>query len=192
MPRLVPHVVPAGRMAGTTQPDLAGEGVALRPWTLDDVPALRAAYADPAIQRWHARTLADDAEAAHLVRRWAAEWLAETDAAWAVTHADSGAVLGRASLRHIELGEGVAEVAYWVLPAARGRGVARRGLAALTGWAFGTLGLHRLHLWHAVDNAASCRVAAAAGYPFEGIARSSVLHEDGWHDMHVHARIAGE
>lgn len=36
----------------------------------------------------------------------------------------------------------------------------------------------------------SCHVADRAGYVFEGVKRSQVLHPDGWHDMHQHARIA--
>ena len=117
----------------------------------------------------------------------AAGWAVETRADWAVT--SDGAVAGRAGFRVVDLAEGWAEVAYWVLPAARGRGVAPRAVAVLTDWAF-ALGLHRLELRHATANEASCRVAERSGYPLEGVARSSVLHEDGWHDMHVHARLA--
>jgi RimJ/RimL family protein N-acetyltransferase len=45
---------------------------------------------------------------------------------------------------------------------------------------------------HAVANTASCRVALKAGYAYEGTRRSSVLHADGWHDMHVHGRVQGD
>jgi len=38
-------------------------------------------------------------------------------------------------------------------------------------------------------NPASCRVAGNAGYGFEGIKRREALHADGWHDMHLHARL---
>jgi RimJ/RimL family protein N-acetyltransferase len=102
---------------------------------------------------------------------------------------DDGALAGRVGFRVVDLAEGYAEVAHWVLPAARGRGVATRAVAVLTGWAFG-LGLHRLEKRHAAANAASCRVADRSGSPLEGTRYSSVLHEDGWHDMHVHARLA--
>ncbi|MEU1023512.1 GNAT family protein, partial [Streptomyces sp. NPDC005904] len=53
-------------------------------------------------------------------------------------------------------------------------------------------GLHRLELTHATANEASCRVALKAGFPAEGTKRSALLHADGWHDMHLHARIAGD
>jgi RimJ/RimL family protein N-acetyltransferase len=79
-----------------------------------------------------------------------------------------------------------------VLPAARGTGVAARAVGALVGWALGDVGLHRLELVHAVANTASCRVAGKAGYALEGTLRSAMLHADGWHDMHLHARVNGD
>jgi RimJ/RimL family protein N-acetyltransferase len=79
-----------------------------------------------------------------------------------------------------------------VLPAARGRQIAARALTVLGGWAFGVLGLHRIEVQHSTRNVASCRVAERAGYPAEGTRRSQTLHADGWHDMHLHARIADD
>ena len=76
-----------------------------------------------------------------------------------------------------------------MLPAARGRNVAARALGALTEWAFSKLGLHRIELVHSVANQASCRVADKAGYLAEGTKRQQTLHADGWHDMHLHARL---
>jgi RimJ/RimL family protein N-acetyltransferase len=34
------------------------------------------------------------------------------------------------------------------------------------------------------------RVAVKAGFAAEGIERDGERHADGWHDMHVHARLA--
>jgi len=42
-----------------------------------------------------------------------------------------------------------------------------------------------------VANPASCRVAVKSGFEAEGTERGAELHTDGWHDMHLHARIAG-
>jgi RimJ/RimL family protein N-acetyltransferase len=36
------------------------------------------------------------------------------------------------------------------------------------------------------------RVAAKAGFTAEGTLRSALLHADGWHDMHLHARVQGD
>jgi len=100
-------------------------------------------------------------------------------------------VIGRLALRAIDTGQGRAECAYWIRPEARGNGVAGRALSALAAWAFDEAGFHRLFLVHSTANEASCRVASKAGFVPEGVERSSVLHSDGWHDMHVHSRIAG-
>jgi RimJ/RimL family protein N-acetyltransferase len=57
-------------------------------------------------------------------------------------------------------------------------------------WAFDDVGLHRIEIRHSVENAESCGVAVRAGFAYEGTAAASLLYGDGWHDMHVHARIA--
>ena len=36
------------------------------------------------------------------------------------------------------------------------------------------------------------RVAAKAGFALEGTLRSAMRHPDGWHDMHLHARVRGD
>ena len=65
-----------------------------------------------------------------------------------------------------------------------------KGQAVLARWAFDDLGLHRLGLLHSTRNAGSCRVAQRGLYVAEGTLREQALHADGWHDMHVHARLA--
>ena len=193
VPSLISPVMPRGRVARSAQPVLpAGGGLVLRPWLPADARAVVAAYADPAIQRWHARRVDSEDEARDLILRWQRSWQAETGAHWAVTRDEGGDVLGRAALRSMTLDEGWAECGYWTPPAARGCGVASRALAALSLWAFGEIGFHRLYLLHSVANAASCRVAAKAGFAAEGVQRSAALHADGWHDMHLHARIDGD
>ncbi|MFC5002958.1 GNAT family N-acetyltransferase [Dactylosporangium cerinum] len=188
MPSLVTPALPAGTLAALTQPSLDGDGgLRLRPWRAADADTVVAAYTDPDIQRWHCRTMTPG-EARDWIDRWPARWQAGTGAGWAVT--DGGAVAGQISLRRIDLAEALAEVSYWVLPHARGRRVAGRALAALTGWSFGTLGLHRVEVCHSTANLASCRVASRAGYALEGTKRGEARHTDGWHDMHLHARIS--
>lgn len=174
-------------MSAIAQPTLSVGGETLRPWTTDDADAVVAAYDYLDIQRWHARTMTS-AEALAWVGSWPDRWRAETGAGWAITTGD--VVVGRVGLRVIELAEGWAEAAYWVLPAARGRGVASRALDAVTTWMFEQVGLHRVELSHSTDNPASCRVALKAGFAVEGTRRSQVLHADGWHDMHLHARVS--
>lgn len=84
------------------------------------------------------------------------------------------------------------EAACWVVPPARGRGVATRVLRAVTDWMFTHIGLHRVYLQHSTRNEASCRVAAGAEFLAAGTKRSAGLHLDSWHDMHLHARVNRE
>jgi RimJ/RimL family protein N-acetyltransferase len=186
VPSLVGPVLPAGALSALTQRNLEGDGVVLRPWRAADAPTIVAAYADPGIQRWHCRSMTD-AEARRWIAAWPDRWRAETGAGWAIVH--GGRVAGQISLRRIILAEGLAEVSYWALPAARGRRVVPRALSLLTAWSFATLGLHRIEVCHSTANTASCRVAERAGYALEGTKRAEARHTDGWHDMHLHARL---
>ncbi|WP_327046523.1 GNAT family N-acetyltransferase [Microbispora sp. NBC_01189] len=182
-------VVAPGAMRRLPQPSLPAGDLLLRPWTPGDAGQVLDAFRDAEIQRWHRVAMTTHEEALAWVGRWAGAWEAETAAGWAVTDAVTGAVLGRVGLRDMDLPEGRAEVGYWVLPAARGRGVAVRAVSAAVRWGFEGLGLHRLELQHSTRNHASCRVAGKAGFAVEGVLRAALLHADGWHDMEVHALL---
>lgn len=186
MPTLASPALPRGSMAALTQPELSAQDLLLRPWQPSDRRAVVAGYADPAIQRWHCRSMTDD-EADAWIAAWSDRWNGETGAGWAVLAA--GHVVGQISLRRVDLAEGLAEVSYWVLPEARGRRVAPRALTAVTTWSFATLRLHRVELCHSTVNTASCRVAQYAGFTMEGTKRAEARHTDGWHDMHLHSRL---
>lgn len=162
----------------------------LRPWRASDAPAVAEAYADPGIQRWHNRSMTGPEEVQAWISSWLGRWAQESGAGWAI---DGPAdLLGQISVRRLDLAEGLAEVSYWVMPAARGHRVAPRALCALSAWLFDQVQLNRVELAHSTLNAASCRVAARAGFPLEGTKRRESLHRDGWHDMHLHARLAGD
>jgi ribosomal-protein-alanine N-acetyltransferase len=191
MPSIVPPVVPSGRLSAAVQPTIeSGDGLVLRPWTLRDAPLLYTARQDPAVRRWSMRSVDSVDEAEELITSFNDRWKAEKSAAWAV--ARDGRVLGHVGLRTLSLEDGIAECAYWVLPAARGQGVAPASLRALSDWCFDSVGLHRIELYHSTRNPASCQVAEKTGYALEGTLRDGALHEDGWHDMHVHALVNGQ
>ena len=103
--------------------------------------------------------------------------------------AKSDILLGRAALKHLKFADGAADVAYWTVPAARGKGVCPRAVDAMASWAFEVAGFHRLDLEHAMGNTASCRVAEKTGSAVEGMRRSAWLQADGRHDVHAHARL---
>jgi ribosomal-protein-alanine N-acetyltransferase len=186
MPDFVAPVVPAGRLARRPQPEIRVDELLLRPWSAADVPALVEAYADPDIQRWHVRSMSSQ-EAFEWASSWERQWAEETGASWAIDL--DGVLAGRMCVRRLDLAQGEGEAAYWVVPRARGRGVATRALQAVTEWMFTQVGLHRVYLEHSTRNQASCRVASGSAFRAEGTRRSAGLHLDGWHDMHLHARV---
>ncbi|MEU7905385.1 GNAT family N-acetyltransferase [Actinoplanes sp. NPDC049118] len=187
-----PPAIPAGALSAGPQPVLSAPGgLVLRPWEASDAAVFLSAYRDPAIRHWHTRQPGSEDQVRDWFDRYRRAWAEETGAHWAVTR-NGGEVLGRIAMGGMNLDDGVAGCAYWVLPAARGAGVASRALTAMSVWALGEGRFHRLHLDHSTRNDASCRVALKSGFLLEGTKRSDAVHSDGRHDMHLHARIRGD
>ncbi|GIM92248.1 GNAT family N-acetyltransferase [Paractinoplanes toevensis] len=179
--------IATGTLAGSPQPVLTGDGLVLRPWEDGDAEVFLAAYRDPAVRRWHPRQPGSAENVLAWFARYRQDWADEQGGHWAITRGPQ--VLGRIAMRGFNLDDGLAGCAYWVLPEARGAGVAPAALRMLSEWGFGVAGFHRLHLAHSTRNPASCRVATKAGFVLEGTMRSEAVHADGRHDMHLHARI---
>jgi len=176
-------------LTGSAPAVLTGRSVVLRPWRPSDEAYLRSAFDDPLIRRWSPLPLsADDAPS---VVRARMEVSAAEPPAWVVTDATSGATVGDVSFRWIYPWLRIAAIGYVVLAPARGRGVASEAVRLASAYVLGSLGWPRLELHHAVANAASCRVAARAGFALEGTMRQALRYADGtWADEHLHARLA--
>jgi [ribosomal protein S5]-alanine N-acetyltransferase len=97
--------------------------------------------------------------------------------------------VGRVALRDVDLSVGQGEVSYWICPHARGRGLASDSVNGVSGWALESVGFWRLEIRHSVNNPASCRVALHAGFRQEAVLSRQHIHEDGWHDIHIHGRL---
>ncbi|MGW4891616.1 GNAT family N-acetyltransferase [Kitasatospora sp. NPDC004240] len=171
--------------------------IVLRPWGRETargagvVDALVSAADDPDIALWNpiAVVAREDVEAR--MDRYDARWDSGEAATFAVLDAAEGALLGACNLRWVDRSDGLAMIGYWMLPAARGRGVATRATLAVTRWGIRTAGARRIEIAHAVGNGPSCRVAERCGYPAEGTLRDSHRFGDGkYHDEHLHARLA--
>ncbi|MGW0958380.1 GNAT family N-acetyltransferase [Streptomyces gelaticus] len=190
--------VPADRKTFIrTEFDL-GDAV-LRPWSRADagsetlLDALVAAAADPAIALWNPMATTDRDTARAWVEARDGGWERGAVAAFAVRDAADDTVLGGVSLRWVDREDGLAMVGYWLLPAARGRGLVTRAVAAITDWGFDTADARRIEIAHAVGNPASCGVADRCGYLPEGVLRDSHRFGDGeYHDEHLHARLAND
>lgn len=168
---------------------LTVDELVLRPWRDDDVRVLCAAAQDPVLRRWNGEeATTPDGARARLAR--IAAW-SDEHCSWAVE--DAGVLVGSMSLHEIDRDQAEGEVGYWVAAPARGRGIAARVTDAVCRWAFPTLELDRIQLFHAVENTASARVAAQAGFTQEGRLRRSYRYPDGVkHDELLWSRLSDD
>ncbi len=163
----------------------------LRPPEEGDAVDALAMVRDPESALWNpAPGVVDVATARDWCARLA-DWSDGDHATFSVLDAGTGRLLGNVSLHKVDRDRSIAEMGYRVGPWARGGGVATTAVRAVTDWAFTRLGLRRVQLYHAVANAASCRVAVKAGYLDEGTLRSAAEYGDGLrYDEHLHGRLA--
>ncbi len=80
------------------------------------------------------------------------------------TEDDPEAGIGSIGLWLREIDSGRASIGYWLVPGARGKGLAAGALRAVVSFAFGTFEIPRLHLFVEPWNVASARTAEAAGF----------------------------
>ncbi|QIQ04269.1 GNAT family N-acetyltransferase [Streptomyces liangshanensis] len=175
--------------------DVLGHGLRLRAWRTGDEATLVRGHTDPEFLRWNTPLVPVTTEAGateHIRQR--AEGRANDEMAhFCVTDEATGRILGHVGLAMIDLRMRSARVGYWVLPEARGRGVARRALAVCGRWGFEEAGLHRIDLGHALGHEASCRIAERCGYAYEGTLRDAMFaphRTDAYQHVHHHARLA--
>ncbi|GAA4596218.1 hypothetical protein GCM10023194_67860 [Planotetraspora phitsanulokensis] len=102
-----------------------------------------------------------------------------------------GELVGGISLHGTDWNTGITQVGYGVGPKSRGQGIAPEAVRAVTRWAF-SLGLHRVELRTTLENEASQRVAAKAGFTYEGTLRQAQRGHDGMHDLLVFSFLADE
>jgi RimJ/RimL family protein N-acetyltransferase len=86
---------------------------------------------------------------------------------------------GQIDVHHVDWDHARAELAVWVAPARRGRGVARRALGLAGPWLLLEAGLERLELMTQTDNEPLQQAAQAAGFQFEGVLRGYYRAFDG-------------
>jgi RimJ/RimL family protein N-acetyltransferase len=141
--------------------------VVLRPPDERDLDAIARGITDPDVIRWIGpQTLS----ASEVLERNRQRWLDGTGPTFAICDLD-GACIGHAWLN---VGtSGVPAVGYWLLPDARGRGLATRSVRLLCEWAFRTFGVAELGLVTEAGNVRSQRVAEASGFVRRSVRRAT-------------------
>jgi ribosomal-protein-alanine N-acetyltransferase len=156
-------------------PTLITERLVLRPFALDDAPAVQRLAGDREIAK---STLLIP----HPYPEGAAEaWIKgheepSDNEVFAIVSRDSE-VMGAIGL-HIERFHQRAEIGYWLGVPYWGRGYATEAAKAVIGYAFETLGVQRVFAFHFTRNPASGRVLAKAGMQREGTMRRHLVKWD--------------
>jgi [ribosomal protein S5]-alanine N-acetyltransferase len=159
------------------EPPLRDEMIVLRRWEESDLTCVREASLDPYICE------ITSVPATFTV----AEGLAWIDRQWrrldngeglsqAIADVDSGEAVGAVVLM-LQKQPQTAEIGYWVVDRARGRGFARRAVALLAGWAVGSAGFARVEAFVEPANVSSQRVLEKAGFRREGNLRSYLVFD---------------
>jgi RimJ/RimL family protein N-acetyltransferase len=138
--------------------------VTLRPPDEGDLDAIAAGIVDPDVVRWIGPPEGSAAETLALNRvRWAAG-----SPTFAIFEAD-GSCVGHVWANRAEEEPGAATIGYWLLPAARGRGLATRAVRLLCDWLVAERGVITLRIFTDPANLASQRVAERSGFTRIGV-----------------------
>ncbi|GJF32377.1 acetyltransferase [Kitasatospora sp. NE20-6] len=176
---------------------LEGPRLAVREFRLapDDVAALHAVFGDPETARYLPFESQDEEECADQIELYLDEARQEPRTAYrlAVTLRADGhdpAPVGNAVLG-LE-GDRAASLGYALRRDTWGNGYAGEITALLCGFAFGTLGLHRLAARVDPANTASVRVLTRAGFRPEGRIRHDLHLRGAWHDSLLFSLLEDE
>lgn len=182
---------PEGRALHFPAEGIRRDGLLYRLPTIDDVETVAPVFADEAIggaanmlplSLDEVRALAEEFPA--MLERGLFLPLLVADAA-------TEEVYGGGNLHNFNWSSGQAEIGYWLLQDARGRGIATRTARFLAEHGF-TLGLERIEARVFVGNEASERVLGRAGFTREGVLRSLPRRWGGRADMVVYSLLPGE
>ncbi|MFF8507662.1 GNAT family N-acetyltransferase [Streptomyces sp. NPDC015492] len=120
-------------------------------------------------------------------------WVAGGDKlALAVCRRDEPGLLGEVSLTLADARAAQAEIGWTLDPGHQGHGYATEAAAALAGFAFETLGVHRLYARLDVENTGSVRVCERLGMRREAHLVENDLDGDRWGSEYVYAALAAD
>lgn len=169
-------------------PALSDGEVGLRPWEDGDADCVRAASADRQI--WRGTTVpktSGQPEALAFIARQRSRLPTGEGISLAIV--EHGTAVGL-----VHLGPrpqpSVLGLGYWLMPQARGRGLASRAVRLATVWAMQTLGARRVEAWVEPTNAASATLLERLGFEREGRLRSFLVLGGERTDVFVYSRIA--
>ena len=149
--------------------DLEGDGIRIRLFRERDAEAYAAATSDAEVLAHSGlprRHTPDSARALFAQYNAGADFVQR-----AVADARTDELLGTVILFNVARHEARCEVGFWLVPGARGRGVATTAVRLACDWAVGTWGIERFDAHSDVDNPRAHAVLERNGFSREGILR---------------------
>ncbi len=177
--------------------ELRGERVVVRPYGLEDAPALYEAVAE---SRDHLRPwlpFADEhqsvEESRDVISRFMAQWLLREDMTVALLDATTGRFIGGSGLHPCDWDARVFEIGYWTRASEQGRGYISEAVRLLTDFAFDQLSANRVFIRCNARNTRSAAVAERLGFVREALLRNEMRAADGaLRDTLVYALIPSD
>jgi RimJ/RimL family protein N-acetyltransferase len=175
-------------------PTLTTPHLVLRPFNLDDAPAVTELAGDYAIAD---TTLAIP----HPYEEWmAVEWISKHQPTFesgegitlAITRRPELILVGAISLFHIVPEYRLAEMGYWVGKPYWNLGYCTEAAREIIRYGFEELNLNRIQAQHLTRNPASGRVMQKAGMKFEGVLRQCVCRRGVFEDLAMYSILRQE
>jgi RimJ/RimL family protein N-acetyltransferase len=163
--------------------ELGGERIVLRPYRLDDAPAVFEAVdqSRTRLRLWmewvdgHA-ALSDSED---YCRRVSVNWENRSDFALGIWHKETGRFLGGTGFHNTDWSVPSFEIGYWIREGDEGKGYVEDAVRLQVRFAFDVLGAERLVLTCDPENARSRRIPEAIGFVLEGRLRNDMRPPDG-------------
>jgi RimJ/RimL family protein N-acetyltransferase len=180
----------------TEVPTLTRGLINLRKPELKDTPAVFDGCQDPLIPRFTA--ISADYSMAHAldyVQRVDASLRTQRELPLIIEYGngDDRKFAGTISFHSISVKNSVGEIGYWMSESMRGKSIATTAVRMLTDYGFATIGFKRVEAMVDVENIASTKLLASAGYQREGLLRKKISRDDGRQvDMYLFAAIPEE
>jgi [ribosomal protein S5]-alanine N-acetyltransferase len=164
--------------------ELATPRLLLKPFELRHADELFPHTSDPDLTRFMSWDPHKDVEETRaFIAKMIEARAAKTDVVWAIEH--DGVAIGTLGLHGITWQRAAwrvdrAEIGYWIGKPFWGQGLMTEAARAAVGWAFETLGLHKLTIGCIEDNVASKRIIEKLGFRFLGVQEDDVWRFGRW------------
>jgi RimJ/RimL family protein N-acetyltransferase len=172
-------------------PELADDVVHLRPWAAGDLECVREASADEAITSGTTvPSVFTEQSGRAFIDRQLSRATGDEGLSLAIADARSGVARGLLWLG-VRPQPGVLGLGFWLVPSARGLGLAHHAIRLATAWAVST-GTARVEAWAEPSNEPSHAVLRASGFTREGTLRSFLTLGPTRSDATVYSYISSD